>query len=434
MSDNSENTKDCVNLLKKELSLLDEEEYQKKKQRDEEVRIYELNETLKLGLDQIKLDDNDLYVIDEFSIQYLLPKSFYDELRIPKDYFLRSGLDELNKKNPKMVNDFFRHLSNCELVFEKHVESEHPEDDDEPVEKLLDRFVYGNQEERPQIAAKLEYRFMGQPDLWKIRIIKTILLDETIDRNWWYFFLLNEWWNDSIIPEVEKAWKVFRESDCAKIIIERFPLDYLKSHQKELGKIDYYALCIRLALCDDFFPDKQRLSARQYYSLMALRHIRLEDKEADNFLFGYILKFLRPDYKPSRYSLYGIDTSQCKPSLCVNDMYDEAHQYNVFIQNYTPSLLFLPNMKSCIHTLVGTGNTRTLMKFIVWDKYIRRNIPTFYSEEYYAHIGIGTNRKRIFSEYLDWSWERLMENAIGNFPFKREDITYEFGLPDDAPF
>lgn len=309
----SANTNEYVDLLRKELSLVDDEDYNRRQAQKEEAKLKKIQRFIEKDLNAIELDRNDFYIIDELEIKDSLPDSFFDVFGNNRDIIINNSLYSLRLSNPKLIDTFLRHLSQYDFKYEKRNKCD---------------IVDGNK---------------------------------------------------------------------------------------------------------DFIIYKKQLSAKRYCNIMGLKHVHLDDSEADNLLFGHILKFLHLDYKPPRYAMDNYrDTDGIRAAYNINNIYKTYELCQSIVYRYTPSLVYLPDMVFYIRSLIGTGNNRTVAKFIAWDKYIRRYIPTYYSEEYYyAHIG--ANRKRIFSEYLDWSWERLMENAIENFPFKREDITYEFGLPDDAP-
>ncbi len=335
-------TNEYVDLLRKELSLVDDVEFNRKQAQKEEAKLKKIQRFIEKDLNAIELDWNDLYIIDELEIKKILPKTFFDVFGNNRDIIIRKSLYSLRLSNPELIDTFLRHLSQDEIKYEKR--------------------------------------------------------------------------NNSETRHYE-------------------PLDYLFAHQYELGATNYYMLFGQLCGNKDFIIDKKRLSAKQYCNVMGLRNIHLDDSEADNLLFGHILKFLHFDYKPPRYAIDNyMFTDGIRAAYDIKDIYKKYRVYQSLFHWYTPSLVYLPDMAFYIHTMIGTGNNRTVAKFIAWDKYIRRYIPKFSAlkEESYIIKGLKDQKKLTFSEYLDWSWERLMENAIENFPFKREDIIYEFGLPDNT--
>ena len=86
--------------------------------------------------------------------------------------------------------------------------------------------------------------------------------------------------------------------------------------------------------------------------------------------------------------------------------------------------------KYLIWALSNTGNTSTIMKFLLWNKRLQLNIPGFLSEEYNQADTIQLLKSN-FKTYMDWSWEQLLKLAEETFPIEKSIITNEFRDADD---
>ena len=435
MSDLFQNTNPFVDQLREGLSLIDEDDFQRRQAQREDARLQKIQRYISKGLHEIELNENDFYILDKINIVDYLPPSFFNSFKYSHYEFTRNSLCELQKNNPSLASTFLKHLSNGEYMFDIDEDCDAEGCVYEPIEKTLDRFREGSQEDKTNIAIELEDCFMNQYEIWKIRIIKTILLEKSVDRDWWYRILGFVWWDDSLIIDIEKAWNAFKEPDCARVIINRFPIDYVRSHQDILGGIDYFLLCRRLVKYEGFIIDKKRLSKKHYYEIMGTNYVHLDNTEADNLLFGHVLQYLRPDYKPEKYAIDISDVHGSASAYDINYIYNKYQEYYWLAERYSPTLFYLPDILFYIETLIRTGNTKTVVKFIVWDKYIRRYLPSyneyntkFITDDNYLEV----RKRRPLTEYLDWSWEQLIEKAIENFPIKREDITNEFEEENDG--
>lgn len=424
-----------ADMLRNGLSLIGEDEYNKLKQQELAEKYSHLSEALEKGLDELELGEQDLIIMDELNIMGLMPKSFRKQFGSNEYVFDSKSLYTLQKEQPKFVRQFLHELSKNELVFSKKDDLNGDEANDEidegkyePIEVLLEKYQIGDEEEKESVVAELEDRFLNQSNECQIQIINTILPEKTTDRDWWYRVLLDYWWDDGIVPAIETTWKCYREPECARVIAHRFPLEYVKSHQEDLGKDNYLAVCLRLAQDKDFVIDKIRLSKKQYYHILAARHIHLVEAEADNLLFGHVFRFLDIDYKPPKYA---VDNDYCHTTFDIDNLFSNQEKFLSLMFDYKPSLLFLPDMAYYIQTLINTGNVNTVVKFIAWNKYLQQNIPSLLLEESDQTIALQQFSDR-FREYRSRSWELLVELAIETFPVK---ITAEVKrFLDDAEY
>ena len=299
--------------------------------------------------------------------------------------------------------------------------------ENEPIETLLKIFYQGNEKEREDACIQLEKRFYAQTHDCQIFIMKALLTADSFTRRICYRKLLSEWWDDAIIPDVERNWQTFREPDCLRVIAHRFPLDYVQSHEFEIGEADYLSLCLRLASDNDFIIDKYRLSRKEYCRIIASNHLHLDQTEAEDLLFGHVLHYLTNGYQPPKYYTQYWDEDVYYP---IGQFYDNYEYFLSLLLNHKPSLTFLPGMKYLIWTLSNTGNTSAIMKFLLWNKRLQLNIPGFLSKEYNQADTIQLLKSN-FKTYLDWSWEQLLKLAEETFPIDKSIITNEFRDADD---
>jgi|GEM_PF-2138815 len=417
---------DIAKTLRDELSLINDD--------DPRIKELEIAKALNKRLDEIELNEQDFIIMDELCILRYLPDALVHQ---------EFGTDSLNaqfyslfEENPKRAISILNKLlkSEPEFVEKNYIERTTtisfgriipvkqdektiivtPEEEQYPIKQLMDKLQSSNNQERSDASAFLEMRFWGQSLPCQIQIIKAVLSAKSLHRMDWLDILLNNWWDDAIMPDVEKAWLSYGEPECARVIMHRFPLDYVLMHQEELGKADYQFLCMRLAKEEGFNIDKSRLSQIQYYQVLANTHMRLNDDEAESLLFGRVKRLLNRNYKPW---IYAVDNyyRYSRTAFDCADFYNNPDKYLKLLLNYKPTLYFLSDLKGRIQLLIQTGNTNTVVKFIAWNKYLQQNIPSFLSEESDQKIALQQLGDR-FREYRSRSWERLIDLARETFP------------------
>ena len=426
MNDNpSEKFADLTEHLKKELNLIDSDELNRMKKHKAQMQ-----ENFKKGIEEIALDEEDHHIIRE--IVDNLPESFFMEFGFDKDTLMNDNWMYLEKEHPEAFKKFLKKLTEHEIATDVgniKVSSNEPKPlrENEPIETLLKIFYQGNEKEREDACIQLEKRFYAQMHDCQVFIMKALLTADSFTRRICYRKLLPEWWDDAIIPDVERNWQNFREPDCLRVIAHRFPLDYVLSHEFEIGEVGYLSLCLRLASDNDFIIDKCRLSRKEYCRIIACNHLHLDQTEAEDLLFGHVLHYLTNGYQPSKYYTQYWDEDVYYP---IGQFYDNYEYFLSLLLNHKPSLTFLPGMKYLIWTLGNTGNTSTIMKFLLWNKRLQLNIPGFLSKEYNQADTIQLLKSN-FKTYLDWSWEQLLNLAEETFPIDKSIITNEFRDVDD---
>ena len=427
MPNDTEQFDDIARALSDELSLLSDD--------DQKIKELEKAEALNKRLDEIELNAQDFIIMDELCILRYLPDALVhqefgtDSLNAQRFYSLYeenptcaiSILNKLLKSEPEFVEKNFIERTTS-ILFGRSIPVNPdektiivtPEEEQYPIKQLMDKLQSGNNQERSDASVFLEMRFWGQSLPCQIQIIKVVLSAKSSYRRCWLDMLQNNWWNDAIMPDVEKAWLSYGEPECARVIIHRFPLEYVLTHQEELGKADYQFLCMRLAKEEGFNIDKSRLSQIQYYQVLANTHIRLNDDEAESLLFGRVKRLLNRNYKPWIYAVDNYNRYSRTAFDCA-DFYNNPDKYIKLLLNYKPTLYFLSDLKGRIQLLIQTGNTNTVVKFIAWNKYLQQNIPSFLSEESDKKIALQQFGDR-FREYRNRSWERLIDLARETFP------------------
>ena len=360
------------------------------------------------------------------------------------DEYLRMKRQEAIARRKQLLDSFKKSLDDFTLTEEER-EIIEPSEDEEvrqeplqnnaPIEALLTAFQNNNEE---SVSKELEYRFYGQSHEVQMRIIKAFLNGNEDNRKFCYWLLLEDWWDDAVIPDIEKLWETYREPQCLRVMAHRFPLSFVLAHQEEIAKENYAWLCLRLASEKGFVIDKTKLTRKQYGRILASNRIHLSDDEADNLLFGYIIAYLSP-YNSGEYIKYLVSdfieesvSSEYKPTRRFDDdirflfgNYNNLEKCLSGFLNYKPSLIALPDMKYLIWVLKHTGNITTLKKFLLWNKNIQQHIPPLWSEDDCQALTIQLLEDR-YKAYLDESWEQLKSLAIVTFPIDVNNITYEF--------
>lgn len=404
MSDNSKNTKAYVDLLKKELSLIDDDNTQINKPQEFNPKFSHINEFVNQDLDQIGLDDNDFIILDDLYLNKHLPDSFYDKFGRDKNNVSTGNLFDLSKNNPELAKKFLHEYSNSKFEYSEDDDYRPQEGYHKSVEELLDTIWDFEGDELYWILCELEDRFWEQTHAVQIKIIKKIFCDVSLDRTWWCDLMIEDWWDDSVSYYVESAWKLYKEAHCAKLIAKRFPIEYVIEHQEELGRADYQSVCKRLCQHPSFEIDRSRLTTEQYFEIMAENHIKVDDAEADRFLFGYVKQYLNDISEPPKFNMKKFFSN----SFFLSDLFNYKERFLELANKFKPSLFLLPKTRYYIILLTKTGNTRTIAKFIAWDKYLRQLVPASQSDEFRMQTDYPCNSEG----YLDWSWNQLSELAL----------------------
>lgn len=99
---------------------------------------------------------------------------------------------------------------------------------------------------------------------------------------------LDKYWDDYYTPYVEKAWRLFREKESAKVITHHFSIDFIEANQTTLIS-DYHYSQVRLRLPVSAPIDRERLTSSEYLYLCARLMLHVSDDEADRLFFQTLL-------------------------------------------------------------------------------------------------------------------------------------------------
>ena len=409
MEHDTQHFNDIANKLRSELSLLSDEEYNRDVLKGEKDLEAEQGESV--------LSEAELKFLNE--ALFCVPDEFWKEKGLNASYYTDTHLAIIQKENPDAIKDLLCKLFNSGHNPEYIDVPEEEQDYYRPIEELLDDLRKGVK--TLQKAYEIHRRFEGQSDQCKIDIIRTMIENEEYDISWCYWVLGEQWWDDTLIPDVEKAWEAYRDWGAANVICKRFPYEYVKVHQKELGMVNYEGVCRRLSRDKDFTINKQRLSRYEYFGVLAQNRVHLDDADADILLFGHIKKCLQRLIESDKVEWEGqIDVEPVER--------DYAHQITRLL-DCKPTVLLLPQLRYYSQCMFLMGNTNTLIKLIKWNRLLQSNTPSFMELNQNEAIPLGQIEVR-FKEYMDKIWPRFLELAIREFPVDgiQDD---EFGVSDD---
>ena len=424
----STNTNEYVDLLRKELSLIDDEDYLLKKQQYEIEYRNKIKDIFKKDLSYFDLDDAEYFAISRLSLS--LPDWLFKRCDVDSLIFF-DDLDKITEEKRKELHSFLQYIS--ENNVEGAPKCSSPSlitinDKNETIEALLESIQHGDITEVRNASYKIIDRFMQQSHDCQIQIMKTMLKIKNCDRRWCRNILLKEWWDDALIPDVERVWKETKDDtnndiDFSGVIARRFPIDYVVKNQDCI--FDYYELSKRLIKTEGFEIDKERLSKLQYTDVFSSNYIHIDESVADDLLFGHILqyldkdkRFINRDARPRVETIYDDYPS----SFDIYDFFADYKLFYSYLTNYKPSLWFFPDVKRIIRDLCNSGNTSTVVKFILWNKRLQSCIPGLLSEEFAQAVYVEDPIDR-FKEYQEWSWDIFMKLAKETFPLDRSKIT-----------
>ena len=265
------------------------------------------------------------------------------------------------------------------------------------ISTLLHNFNKKIKGKRAPARWQLQKRFDGQSFSVQVQIIRAFLNSTPGDRNWCYWKFMN-WWDDIMIPDLEKTWTTYHDAKCVKAAALRLPESFIKEHQEEMGRFDYKQVCLRLAHDNEYQIDKSKLSVTDFCYIISKNRRHISDEEADQLLFGLIRDRLEsPEY--NRVSRF-------------DDRNGPSYYYDTIEEKkkYVPSLLYLMHVGYVIWTLGQTGNPATIIKFHKLDKMLQDSMPQYLAEK--------KNEKEIlammnnsFRDYMEWNWSVFSEHA-----------------------
>lgn len=290
------------------------------------------------------------------------------------------------------------------------------------VDELIVDYSGGDSNAAFQASVELQTRFGAQSHSDQIKIIRTLLKGEHVERDWCYD-ALRTWWDDEVIPDIQKAWETYSDKGCAWIVARKLPSDYVMEQRLELGVKDYASVCVRLATNKDFVVDTKRLTKSEFLEVVEHNRWQLDDADADELLYGYLM-----DIYTGRNHTY----------ICL-EKYNSVLDFTVQADRmkYRPSLLSVEGLADCINALAKAGKVNTIAKFYNWNKYINRLLDVHLAEPLVAEQA-ETKAAKDFYLYKLWLWDELVGIAEKNSLFNVKDFVrtheeYHFARPAYYP-
>lgn len=298
----------------------------------------------------------------------------------------------------------------AERVFRRLYSKEQKESwRNETIDDLIAKFCNGNSDERHDTRCQLWNRFGAQSHFDQAKIVKALLKGEDWDREWCYE-TMKTWWGDELIPDVQRAWETFHEKECAGIVARKLPSSYVVSHRNELEEKDYASVCLRLCTDNDSPVDDTRLNRAEFVEIAVHNHWEIDDNEADELLFGYLLDVLN-----GRVS-HVINAYKFETTFSHHDYTRQSERLN-----YRPTLLFIEAVEDYIVALGKLGKTNTIIKFYRWNKHARQLLEDYLSD-FAVTNKIHERMNDDFAVYQRWVWKNFTSFALQSFPFDAKEF------------
>ena len=143
---------------------------------------------------------------------------------------------------------------------------------------------------------EIEWRFNALDWRYQKQILFAFLQSGPSDRKWAYKKLYSIW-DDCFIPVLQELWEQYHELQLSWLVINFFPVDYLKKNMDILSKDrNYYFLYLRLCNDCDFVLDRARLNETDLLAVkFKLREIRT-DSDVKDLFFLLIYKLCKGVY------------------------------------------------------------------------------------------------------------------------------------------
>lgn len=276
---------------------------------------------------------------------------------------------------------------------------------------LINHYSKGIKGKKAPARWSLQSRFPYQSYTDQMKIMRLFLDGSKVDRNWCYRTLQN-WWDEALIPDLERTWIKYHDAQCVRVAAKRLPESFIKEQQESMGELDYKSVCLRLASDPDYVIDRTRLGGTDYCFVIAHNHRHISDDEADQLLIGEIEKLLE-------FKLF--------PTLTHFRTYRSTINYERLEDKmlYRPSLLFYRPISYVIWSLGQTNNTNTILKFHQWDKNLQDNMPKHLVEKMSKEDQLSM-MKNDFHAYQQWNWDIYAEQVRQALPrFKETKVVIE---------
>lgn len=274
----------------------------------------------------------------------------------------------------------------------------------ETIDELIVRFCSGDPDERHNASTQLCSRFGAQSYVDQLKTIKALLKGEDCDREWCYE-TMKTWWSDELIPNVQRVWETFHEKECASIVARKLSSSYVITHRVELEEKDYASVCLRLCTDENCQVDDTRLNRTEFIEIVAHNHWKIDDIDADELLFGYLLEVLNGKVS------YCIDHHKHNATFGYFDYSIQSER-----MKYRPRLLFIKSIEEYVIALGKAGKTNTIVMFYRWSKHVEQLLEDYLSDFAIAEK-ISELMKDDFRAYQEWIWKTFKSLALQSFPF-----------------
>ena len=271
----------------------------------------------------------------------------------------------------------------------------------ETIDDLILKFCNEDPDKYPSARDQLMSRFGAQSYVDQIKTVQALLKGEECDREWCYE-TMKTWWSDELIPDVQRAWETFHEEECAGIVARKLPSSYVITHRVELEEKDYASVCLRLCTDVNCHVDDTRLNRTEFIEIVAHNHWNIDNNDADELLFGYLLEVLNGEFG------YGIDHYKLNVTFSYVN-----HTKRSEWMNYKLSLLFIKAVEKYVIALGKAGKTNTIIKFYRWNKHVQQLL-----DDYLSDFAIAEKfSEDDFRSYQIWIWKTFISMALQSFPF-----------------
>lgn len=266
------------------------------------------------------------------------------------------------------------------------------------ISTLLRHFTKKIKGKRSPARRQLQKRFDGQSFSVQVQIMRAFLNSTPGDRDWCYWKFMN-WWDDVMIPDLEKAWTTYHDFKCVKAAALRLPESFVKEHQEEMERLDYKHVCLRLAHDKEYQIDKSKLSVTDFCYIISKNRRHISDEEAEQLLFGLI----RDRLEDPEYNQVAMFDARNGPYSYYYKSFEEKKKYE-------PSLLYLRHVGYIIWTLGQTGNPEAIIKFHKWNKKLQDSMPQYLAEEKNEEEILAMMNGN-FKDYQEWNWNVFAKHA-----------------------
>lgn len=143
---------------------------------------------------------------------------------------------------------------------------------------------------------EIKRRFDGLDWRYQKQILFAFLQSCATDRDWAYRKLYS-FWDDCFVPTLQELWEKYHETPLSWLIIQFFPIDYVKKHINELDEgRNYFFLYKRMGDNKDFVLDPTRLNEADLLHVRNMRGLVKTEKDAEDIFFLLIYRLSRGAY------------------------------------------------------------------------------------------------------------------------------------------